>query len=74
MTCSPPICYLIHRIMADGRPGLLMAPDLSTALADAAQAERAGTWHAAAITLGRDTVLEGDALREAILDLARKPR
>ena len=66
MPCSAPICYLIHRIMADGAAGLLMAQDLSTALADAAQAERDGTWYAAAITLGRETILEGDALREAI--------
>lgn len=66
MSCTPPICYLLHRIMADGRPGLLMAPDLATALADAAQAEREGTWYAAAITLGRETVLEGEALRAAI--------
>ena len=69
MTCSPPICFLLHRIMRDGSAGLLMAPDLPTALADAAQAEREGTWYAAAITLGRETILEGDALRDAIAEL-----
>lgn len=66
MACFPPICYLLHRVMPDGTKGLLMAPDLPTALADAADAERTGAWHATHITLGRDIVLEGDALRAAI--------
>ena len=64
MTCSVPICFLIHRTMADGSDGLLMAPDLATALADAAHAD--GVWTAQRITLGRETVLEGDALTRAI--------
>lgn len=71
MTCSPPICYLLHRIMPDGTAGLLMAPDLPTALADAAAAARAGTWRATHITLGRETILEGDPLRAAIAELVR---
>jgi hypothetical protein len=64
MTCSVPICFLIHRTMADGSDGLLMAPDLTTALLDAAHAD--GAWTAQRITLGRETVLEGDALTGAI--------
>ena len=64
MTCSVTICFLIHRIMADGSDGLLMAPDLATALSDAAQA--GGAWQAQRITLGRETVLEGPALQQAI--------
>jgi hypothetical protein len=64
MACSVPLCFLIHRTMADGSDGLLMAPDLATALADAAHAD--GAWTAQCITLGRETVLEGDALTRAI--------
>jgi hypothetical protein len=64
MTCSVPICFLIHMTMADGSHGLLMAPDLVTALADAAGAN--GAWQAHRITLGRETVLEGEALMHAI--------
>jgi hypothetical protein len=66
MTCSVPICLLLHRLMPDGTEALLMAPDLTTALSDAAQAEAAGEWTAQRITAGRDTLLEGEALREAI--------
>jgi hypothetical protein len=68
MTCSVPICFLIHRTMADGSEGLLMAPDLATALVDAAQA--GGAWTAERISLGRETVLEGDALAQAIGEAA----
>ena len=64
MACSVPICFLIDRTMADGSEGLLMAPDLSTALADAAHAN--GTWTAKRITLGKDIILEGEALALAI--------
>ena len=68
MTCSVPICFLIHRTMADGSEGLLMAPDLSTALADASQAN--GAWKPQRITLGQETVLEMDAPRRAIMKAA----
>jgi hypothetical protein len=64
MACSVPFCFLIHRTMADGSEGLLMAPDLSTALADAARA--GGAWEAQRITLGKDTILEGEALAVAV--------
>ena len=64
MTCSRPICFLIHRSMADGSEGLLMAPDLTTALSDVASAGR--EWTALRITLGKETVLEGDALDQAV--------
>ena len=64
MVCSVPICFLIHRTMADGSDGLLMAPDLATALADAAHAD--GAWQAQRITLGQETVLDGAALAQAI--------
>jgi hypothetical protein len=71
MACSIPICFLIHRTMADGSDGLLMAPDLTTALADAAQAN--GAWTAQRITLGQETVLEGEALAQAIREAAGLP-
>lgn len=67
MTCSPPICFLLHRVRADGTQGMLMAPDLATALADAAAGDG---WMAERITLGRETVLEGEALRRAIAERA----
>ena len=70
MACSVPICFLIHRLMADGSEGLLMAPDLSTALADAAHA--GGTWEAQRITLGQEVVLEGRALAQAIQEVSAK--
>jgi hypothetical protein len=69
MACFVPIYYLIHRTMADGSEGLLMEPDVPTALADAALAAQAGTWTVQRITQGRDVVLEGEALREAIARL-----
>jgi hypothetical protein len=68
MVCSIPICFLIHRTMADGSEGLLMAPDMKTALADIAQA--IGAWEAQRITLGRETILEGEALRQAVVEAA----
>jgi hypothetical protein len=64
MSCAVPICYLLHRVRPDGTPGLLMAPDLRTAIADAAAGDG---WIADRITFGRETVLEGEALRAAIL-------
>ncbi|MBN8926729.1 MAG: hypothetical protein J0H19_08900 [Rhodospirillales bacterium] len=63
MSCFAPIGYLLHRTRADGTEGLLMAPDLATAVRDAAMGEG---WTAQQITCGRDVVLEGDALRAAI--------
>jgi hypothetical protein len=68
MSCSAPIYYLLHRVHADGHTGLLMAPDLETALSDA----RAGDgWTPERITLGRETILEGDALRQRLAELER---
>lgn len=64
MACGVPICYLVHRRMADGSEGLLMAPDLATALRDAATA--GAGWTAERITFGRDIVLEGEALQRAV--------
>jgi hypothetical protein len=66
MACSVPICYLLHRIARDGTEGLLMEPDLPSALTDAARGEQDGSWRAESITIGRDIVLRGEALREAI--------
>jgi hypothetical protein len=68
MACSVPICYLLHRTAADGTPGLLMEPDLATALDDAVAGERDGAWRTDSITIGRQTVLEGEALRAAIAE------
>jgi hypothetical protein len=68
MTCSVPLCLLIHRRMADGSQGLLMAPDLPTALADIVQAGDA--WTAEKITLGRETLLQGEQLAHAVRDAA----
>lgn len=74
MGCSVPICVLIHRTMADGSDGLLMAPDLATALTDAAGAK--GAWTARSITSGSEILLEGEALARAIRDAQRlwRPR
>jgi hypothetical protein len=69
MACSVPIYYLLHHVAADGSAGMLMEPDLASALADAARAERDGSWRAESITLGRDTVLTGAALRAAIAEV-----
>ena len=66
MACSIPIFYLMDIVYADGTTGLRMEPDLAAALAEAAEAEQAGAWRAERITLGRETVLEGDALRQEI--------
>ena len=66
MACSVPIYFLLHRIMPDGSETFLMEPDVPTALAEAAQAERSGAWRAVAITQGRETILDGDELRQAI--------
>ncbi len=73
MACSIPICVLIERTMPDGSETLLMAPDLPTALADAAQALSDGTWSARRIVLGRESALEGDALARAIREAAGLP-
>ena len=66
MACFVPICVLIERVMPDGSEGVLLAPDVPTALADAAQAQRDGAWTARRLVLGRDDVLAGEALRRAI--------
>jgi hypothetical protein len=68
VTCSIPICHLLHIVYADGTTGLRMEPDLAAALAEAAEAERAGSWRAEQVTLGRDTVLEGEALRRELAE------
>jgi hypothetical protein len=70
MACSVPICFLIHRIMADGSEGLLMAPDLATALADAAHSD--GAWQVQRITLGQEVILEGKALAAAVAERAAR--
>jgi hypothetical protein len=64
MTCSIPLGLLIQRRMDDGSVGWLMAPDLSTALCDIIQAGDTST--AERITLGRETVLEGEKLAQAV--------
>jgi hypothetical protein len=66
MACSIPACVLIERTMPDGSETLLMATDLPSALAEAAQAGAAGAWFANRVVLGRDTFLEGGALADAI--------
>ena len=67
MACSAPICYLLHREAADGSEGLLMEPDLASALSDAADP----AWRAVRITFGRQIVLEGDELATAIAERQR---
>jgi hypothetical protein len=74
MACSVPICYLLHRTARDGTPGLLMEPDLATALADAASGQQDGSWHAESITIGRETILEGEALQAEIAALRYRAR
>ena len=64
MACSVPIYYLLQREAADGSEGLLMAPDLATALADAADP----AWRPVRITFGRQVLLEGEALSAAIAE------
>jgi hypothetical protein len=68
MACSEPICYLLHRQSGDGSEGLLMEPDLASALADAASDP---AWRAIRITFGRQTVLEGKDLETAIAERQR---
>lgn len=68
MTCSVPLCLLIHRRMADGSEGLLMAPDLATALSDITQGGDA--WTAERITFGRETILHGEELAQALRSAA----
>jgi hypothetical protein len=65
MACSGPICYLLHREAADGSEGLLMEPDLASALADAAADPG---WRPVRITFGREIVLEGVELAAAIAE------
>jgi hypothetical protein len=65
MACSVPIYYLLHREAADGSEDLLMEPDLSAALADAASDP---AWRAVRITFGRQIVLEGAELETAIAE------
>jgi hypothetical protein len=65
MACSVPIYYLLHRQAADGSEGLLMEPDLASALADAAADPN---WRPLRITFGRQTVLEGVDLAAAIAE------
>jgi hypothetical protein len=64
MACSEPICYLLHREAADGTEGMLMEPDLASALEDASDP----AWRAVRITFGRQTVLEGEELATAIAE------
>lgn len=66
MACFAPTYYLLERTLADGSQGLLVQPDLATALAEAAEAASSGAWRADRISQGRDFVLEGDALEMAI--------
>ena len=65
MACSVPIYYLLERVSADGAEGLLMEPDLASALNDAA-ADPA--WRAVRITFGRQVVLEGADLEAALAE------
>jgi hypothetical protein len=64
MACSVPIYYLLHREAADGSEGMLMEPDLASALADASDP----AWRPVRITFGRQVVLEGEALATAIAE------
>jgi hypothetical protein len=65
MACSLPIYYLLHREAADGSEGLLMEPDLASALADAAADP---SWRPVRITFGREIVLEGAELDAALAE------
>jgi hypothetical protein len=64
MTCSIPLGLLIQRRMEDGSVGWLIAPDLPTALSDIIRAS--DSWTAERITLGNETVMEGDDLVQAV--------
>jgi len=66
MTCSIPINCLMEIVYPDGSAGLRMEPDLASALAEAATAQSTGAWRAERITMGRETLLEGLALRREI--------
>lgn len=66
MTCSMPINCLMEIVYPDGSAGLRMEPDLASALVEAAAAQSAGAWRAERITMGRETLLEGLALRREI--------
>ncbi len=68
-----PICALIERVMADGSEGLLMAADLQAALTEAARARSDGAWTATRISMGRELVLDGEALEQAIGEAAGLP-
>lgn len=68
MACFAPTYYLVERTLADGTQGLLVQPDLPTALSEAAAAAQDGSWRADRISQGRDFVLEGEALVTAIAE------
>ncbi|HVZ08311.1 hypothetical protein [Rhodopila sp.] len=68
MACFVPICVMIERTMPDGSKTFLLAPDLDTALADCVQAQVSGEWTVTRLVLGRESVLEGDALAQALKD------
>jgi len=70
MPCFVPIAVMIERTMPDGSEGLLLAPDLATALADAARAEAAGEWTVRRLVLGRNSVLEGEVLTHMLAEVA----
>ena len=65
MACSAPMYYLLELVSGDGTGSLLMEPDLASALTDAiADPAR----RAVRITLGRQTLLEGEALAAALAE------
>ena len=68
MPCFEPVGYLLERRMPDGTEGILMMPDLATALADAARAAGEGEWTVLRISQGRGFVLEGEALVLALAE------
>ena len=72
MACFAPINFMLERTFPDGSQGLLIAPDLRTALADSAEAAASGAWRADRISQGRDFVLEGEALAIAIAEVAAR--
>lgn len=68
MACFAPINYMLERTFPDGSQGLLVEPDLGTALAEAAAAARSGEWQVTRISQGRDFVLEGETLATAVAE------
>ncbi len=70
MACFVPIAVMIERSMPDGSEGLLLASDLASALAAAVQAQAAGEWTVRRIVLGRESILEGEALTQALVAAA----